>query len=172
MFSLPVRIVIVLVAASYGGYKLTNGDQSGNLLLAAAAIFFIGHFRYGPIRPAFMAMRRGQIDVAQKHIATIKFPSLLSPQSRAYLHWIHGVIAAQDTNNLLHAEEQMRLALDGAIRTSHDRCLATATLAQIVAQNSDLERAQQILAEAEKIPHRKIALDYLNKLKAEFGKAK
>jgi hypothetical protein len=171
MFSFSVRFIIVLVAASNGGYSLANGHRSGYLWLAAAALIAIGYFRYGPIRPAFLAMQRGRLDVAQKHIETIPFPKLLSAQSHAYLHWIRGVIAAQDTSSLLYAEEQMRLALGGAIRTSHDRCLATATLAQIVAQTHDLKRAQQILAEAEKIPHRDIASDYLNKLKAEFGKA-
>lgn len=172
MFSFPVRIIIVVIAAAYGSYKLANGDQSGYVWLAAAAIFVIGYFRYGPIRPAFVAMQCGHVDAARKLIETIKFPKLLSAQSRAYLHWIHGVLATQDTNNLAYAEEQMRLAIDGHLRTSNDRCLATATLAHIVAQNSDVERAKQILRDAEQIPHKDNASDYLNKLKAEFEKAK
>src|SRR5262245_38053420 len=146
MFSLQVRIFIVVAAAAYGVYTLANGEHTGYIFLAAAGLVAIGYFRYGPIRPAFMAMRRGDIDVARKHIETIKFPKLLSAESRAYLHWITGVIAAKDSDDLPYAEEQMRLAVGGAIRTSHDRCLATATLAQVVAKNNDLERAKQILA--------------------------
>jgi hypothetical protein len=80
------------------------------------------------------------------------------------------VLATQD-NNFVLAEEQMRLAIDGHLRTSNDRCLATATLAQIVAQSNDLERAKQILSEAEQIPHRKKVSKYLKKLKAEFKQA-
>ncbi len=170
MFSLPVRILIVVIAAAYAIFKLANGNQSGYPILAAAVIIALGYFRYGPIRPAFMAMRRGDLDLAQKHIETIKFPKLLSVESRAYLHWVNGVIASHDSSKLPYAEEQMRLAIDGAIRTSHDRCLATATLAQIIAGNNDLERAMQILVDAEQIPHKKSASNYLIELRTEFEK--
>ncbi len=172
MFTLPIRIIIIVITAAYGSHALANGNESGYILLAAAAIFVIGYFRYGPIRPAYMAMRRGYIDVARKHIETIKFPKLLSSQSRAYLYWICGVIAAQDSDNLLYAEKQMRLAIDGSLRTSNDRCLAMATLAHIVAQNDDLERARQLLADAEHIPHRDGVSEYLKQLSTEFEKAK
>lgn len=172
MFSLPVRIFIVVISTAYGVYMLLDGDPFGYIFLAAAAMFVVGYFRYGPIRPAFLAMQRGQIDVAQKLIETIKFPRLLSAQSRAYFYWISGVVAAQDPENLRYAEQQMRLAVGGALRTSNDRCIATATLAHIVAQTNDLERAEQLLADAEKLPHRENASDYLNQLRTEFEKAK
>ncbi len=171
MLSLPVRIFIVVITSAYGVYKLSNGDQFGYIYLAVAAIFVVGYFRYGPIRPAFIAMRRGQFDIAQQLIATIKFPKLLSAQSRAYFHWINAVLATQEPEKLRYAEQQIRLAIDGALRTSNDRCLATATLAHIVAQSSNLDRARQILADAEKMPHKENVSDYLNKLKAEFEKA-
>lgn len=134
MFSLPVRIVVGLLAAGYGIYKLANAEQSGFIFLAAAGLVAMGYFRYGSIRPAFMAMRRGDIEAARKHVETIRFPTLLSAESRAYLHWVNGVIAAQNPEGLRYAEEQMRLAIDGHIRTSQDRCIATATLAYIVAK--------------------------------------
>ena len=168
MFTLPVRIFIVVTVAAYAIYRIANGDESAYVLLLAAVIIALGYFRYGPIRPAFMAMRRGDLDAAQKLIKTIVFPNLLSAQSKAYFHWVNAVLAAQDSNALPYAEEEMRLAISGAIRTSHDRCLATATLAEIVAQGNDLETAMRLLAEAEQIPHRDIASKYLNDLKSKF----
>jgi len=172
MFSLPVRIFIVVTAAAYGVYKLANGEQSGYMLLAAAGIFVLGYFRYGPIRPAYMAMRRGDLDAARKHIETIKFPKLLSAESRAYLYWVNGVIAAEVSETLSYAEEQIRLAISGKLRFSNDRCIATATLARIVAKNNDVEGAMQILEQAEQIPHRDNATAYLNELRSEFEKAR
>jgi len=171
MFSLPVRIIIVFAATVCGVYNLLVRDPFGYVCLAAAAILIVGYFRYGSIRPAFMAMRRGDLNVAQKHIETIRFPKMLSAESRAYRHWTCGVLAAETSGDWVYAEEQLRLAIDGAIRTSHDRCLATATLANIVARSNDLKRARQLLAEAEQIPHRDKASAYLKELKAEFTKA-
>jgi len=170
MFTLPLRIAIVVASASYGVYELLHGDQLGYLWLAAAVFFVVGYFRYGPIRPAFKALQRGQFKRAERLVATVKFPNLLSGQFRAYFHWIHGVLAAQDDNNFVLAEEQMRLAIDGALRTSNDRCLATAALAQIFAQSDDSERAKQLLADAEQIPHKDSTSTYLKKLKLEFEK--
>jgi hypothetical protein len=171
MFSLPVRIVIVVVAAAYGTYRLANADHSGYIFLAAGAIFALGYFRYGSIRPAYMAMRRGDLQTARKHIETIRFRKLLSAESRAYLHWINGVIAAEVSENLPYAEGQLRLAISGKLRCSNDRCIATATLARIVAKNNDLERAMHILEQAEQIPHRDNATAYLIELRSELEKA-
>ena len=172
MFSLPVRIFIGVAAAVFGVFQLANGEQSGYMFLAATGLIAFGYFRYGSIRPAYLAMRRGDLESARKHIETIKYPKLLSAESRAYLHWVSGAVAADESKDLPYAEEQMRLALSGALRTSNDRCVATAMLAQIVAKNNDLERAKQILAAAEQIPHRNNTSDYLRELRSEFEKAK
>ncbi len=138
-------------------------------MLAAAVLFAVGYFRYGAIRPAFMAMTRGDLDQARRHFDSIKFPNALSPQSRAYWHWVNAMLAAQDSSNLSFAEEQMQLAVDGALRTSHDRCLAKATLAQIVASNNQPEKAMQLLEEAKQIPHRDSAADYLCRVETELS---
>lgn len=94
MFTLPVRIFIVVAGSAYGIYKIANGYVSGYVLLFAAPLIVLGYFRYGAIRPACKAMERGDLDVARKHIETIKFPNLLSAQSKAYFHWINAVLAA------------------------------------------------------------------------------
>jgi hypothetical protein len=168
MFTLPVRLFLVAAGSAYGIYKIANGYESGYVLLFAAPLIVFGYFRYGAIRPAFKAMERGDLDVARKHIETIRFPNLLSAQSKAYYHWINGVLAAEDPDALPHAENEMRLAISGALRTSHDRCLATATLAQIVALGDDVERAMQLLADAEQIPRRDTASVYLNGVRSKF----
>lgn len=169
MFSLPVRICLVAVAAAFGSYKLVIGELSGYAWLVVAATVAMGYLRYGAIRPAFMAMRRGDLKRAQEHVETIVWPSLLSAESRAYLHWVNGVIAAQDDDSLPYAAEQLRLALNGRIRFRNDRCIATATLAEIVARTSDMPGARQLLAEAQQIPHRETAQVYLDELNTEFG---
>jgi hypothetical protein len=56
MFTLPVRIILIVIAAFFGTYNLANGYQTGYLWLSAALLFVIGYFRYGSVRPAFMAL--------------------------------------------------------------------------------------------------------------------
>lgn len=171
MFSLLVRIILIVFALAYGVGQLMDGHPSGFLFLVAAMMLTFGYFRHGPIRPAFSALQRGDVATARRLVATIKFPQLLSAQSRSYLHWIHGALAAQDRNFVL-AEEQMQSAIDGHLRTPNDRCIAMGTLAHVVAQMDDVNRAKQILENAEQIPHNELAAEYLHSVKAEIEKAK
>ena len=172
MFSLPVRIALIVGASTVGIYLVANGEITGYGLLAAAAIFAAGYFRYGPIRPAFMALQRQQFDKAQKLADTIRFPNLLGPEARAYYNWIQGVLSAQDDDNLEHAEEQMSLAIAGPLRTDNDRCVATATLAQIVFQNNEPDRALKILDDAMQINHKDEVNAYLEQVRNEFKDGK
>ncbi len=172
MFSLPVRIALIVVALTVGIYLVTTGEIFGYGLTATAAIFAVGYFRYGPIRPAFMALQRQQFDRAQNLADTIRFPNLLGPEARAYFCWIQGVLSAQDDENLDHAEERMKLAIAGPLRTDNDRCVATATLAQIVFQNNEPDRAFKILDNAMQIGHKDEVNAYLEQIKSEFEAGK
>lgn len=169
MFTPTLRFLLAAAVAVFAVSQLARGERSAYLLLLAAALLVAGHFRYGAIRPAFFAMRRGEVESARRLIRSVKRPNLLSPQSRAYWHWIQAVIAADLDKDLGRAESQMRLAVEGALRTSHDRCIATATLARIVGYRGDLDRARGLLAEAKKIPHREGAEEYLGKLAEELA---
>lgn len=169
MFTLPQRIGIIILTAGYGVYLLTQGSQLAWVIFACVAMFVIGYFRYGPIRPAFMAMVNGDLEFARSQSEAIRFPQWLSAQSQAYLHWIKGVLAMHD-GDLDTAESQMQLAIDGKLRTSNDRCVATTVLARIAAKKNEMERAKQLLAEAEQIPHKPKAKIVLDEVKAEFEK--
>ena len=123
-------------------------------------------------RDCIVALEKGRVDVARQLVQTVTLPNLLSAQSLAYLHWIRGVLATADPVNLAIAEQEMQLAVDGRLRTSNDRCLATATLAEIVALSQDFNRANSLLDNASKIPHSTAARDYIDTLRARFREAK
>lgn len=168
MYSLPLRILLAAIAVTYGTYQLANGQQSAMLLLFAAALLIYGYFRYGAVRPAFSAMQRGDLKTARKHIGSIMFPQWLSPQSKAYFHWVNAVLTLEDFGNADSAVEQMQLAIGGKLRTSHDRCVATAMLAHVEAAAGDVQRASALLEQARQIPHRESATVYLDKVRSEF----
>lgn len=45
MFSPKIRLILIFGCVGYGLYKLNAGEDGGGLLLVAAAILSIGHFR-------------------------------------------------------------------------------------------------------------------------------
>ena len=168
MFSLPVRILLILVMAASGSYLLARGQPSGYYLLAAAGLLVFGYFRYGPIRPAFVALQHGNTELAKNLIATIRYPNLLNRESRAYLHWINGMLESMDEGRLAFAQEQLQLALDLGVRTSNDKCVLVASLAQLAAKSDDLAHARQLLEQAESIPHRDEASAFIDELRRSF----
>ena len=139
MFSLPVRILLILATAAYGTYQLTMGKPVGIAFVAAAGLLVFGYFRYGSIRPAFAALQVGDIERVERLLSTIRFPHLLNTQSRAYLHWIRGVLDAQHKDRLASAEDNLRSALNLGVRTSNDRCVLVATMAEVAAKNSSID---------------------------------
>ncbi|MCA9258711.1 MAG: hypothetical protein KDA61_05910 [Planctomycetales bacterium] len=164
MFTFPIRILLILVAAGYGTFQVTTGHRAGFALIAAAGLLAFGYFRYGPIRPAFAALMRGEVDRAERMIATVRFPNLLNSQSRAYFYWIRGLIEAQYEDGLATAMSNLQAALDCGVRTSNDRCLLVATLADLTARANDVHEASRLLDEARGLPHSDGVDAYLDKL--------
>lgn len=171
MFSLPVRILLILTTAGYGTYQLIGGNSAGFALIAAAGLFVFGYFRYGPIRPAFSALQQGDIERVERLLRTIRFPNLLNSQSRAYLHWINGVLDARHEGKLASAENNLQSALRLGLRTQNDRCMVVATLAELAAKRKDMDKARKMLADAHAIPHNEHATEYIDKLHHEIENA-
>ncbi|MEO1614357.1 MAG: hypothetical protein AAFV88_00820 [Planctomycetota bacterium] len=169
MFTPPIRMLLVLVTLAYGAYLLSIGNRSGFLVISAGGLFVFGHFRYGPIRPAFMALQQGEVERAEQLISTIRFPHLLNSQSRAYLNWIHGVLDSRHDDKLKSAEQHLQTALDLGVRTSNDRCVLVATLAAVAIRQNDRDGAKEKLAAAREIPHREGAARYIDQLQRELS---
>lgn len=168
MVSRQVQVLLAAVAVAYATYKLINGQPTVFIFLIAFALLVVCYLRYGAIRPAFFAMQRGDLRTARKLMETIKYPELLCPQSSAYYHWIKAVLEIEKSGNTDYAVEQLQIAIDGQLRTSTDRCIATALLAHIFAEGGDMQRALQTLEAAEHIPHRVYVDTYLQQIRAEL----
>lgn len=171
MFTPRVRFLIIVVAIIFGCVELNRGDRSAYLPFMGAAVLMIGHFRYGPIRPAFIALQRGQYDTARELVGSIRYPDLLSAQSKAYFHWLRGALATIEPADLSLAERELQQAVDGKLRTSNDRCIATAALAEVVSLSKDLDRAKALLDKAAKIPHNEVAAQYLEAIRKRVCEA-
>ncbi len=168
MFSNKMRILIIVAVIGFGVYQLLNGHRSGYIAIAGASVLAAGYFRYGPIYAAFSALQQQQTEKARKLVESVKFPNLLSQQSRAYYLWIKGAIAQGD-GDFESAETWIRKAIQGRLRTSNDLCIATAQLAQVIALKGQPEDAKRILDSARKIAHKEGVEEYLGQIADEIS---
>jgi len=169
MFTPRICFLIIIVAIIFGCVELNRGDHSAYLPFTGAALLIIGHFRYGPIRPAFLALQRGQFDTARRLVGSIRYPNLLSGQSKACFHWLRGALATLEPVDLSVAERELQLAVDGQLRTSNCRYVATAALAEVVSLSKDLDRANSLLDKASQMSHND-AFSTWKKFVTEFAK--
>ena len=171
MFTPRLRFFLIIIAVTYGGLRVSKGDGAAGIIFVAAAILLIGHFRNGPIRPALMALNKGRMEEAKTLVNSVRYPHLLSAQSRAYYHWIRGILAANDPADLTFAEKELLLAINGSLRTSNDRCLAMASLAEVVVQSNDFTRAYELLDSATQSSVTPTTSEYLESLRIRFREA-
>ena len=97
MFSPPVRLILTLLMTYLGVMSFRDGDLFyGTLCIVTIGLLISGYFRHGPIRPAFLAYARGDIQQARKLTDSIRFSevagtpieSLLALDSR----WVGGLV--------------------------------------------------------------------------------
>ena len=150
MFSLPVRLFLVVGNATLGAYFLSRGDRAiGWLLLFGAAAGIWGYFRHGAIRVAFQAYCKADVRRMRRHLRTT-IAATLSRQYRAYYDWLSSVLSIEE-GNFTEARERLRAALEGPLRTESARATVLCLLAQTEIELGNVERAESHLREARRL---------------------
>ena len=147
MFTPVTRAFLILGSIAYAIWLFSMGNLGGILFLVAAACLVFGYFRYGTIWLAFQAVRKGKFKLAEKLIGKVFDPNSLNPQSRAYYHWVHGMLALKH-GDLNRARDFLDLAATGKLRTSNDRSMVACTLTQIALAKGDRVAAEEQLQKA------------------------
>lgn len=148
MFSPWVRIALVAVGLLLGVRELEDGNAAGWVPIGAALLLLYGHVRYGTVRWAFEAVRRGADgERVRRRLAGTMFPRLLNAQSRAYYVWLRGGIALKD-GDADGARRDLREAFSGRLRTPRDRALVALTLARMEREAGDPAEALRWVGEA------------------------
>jgi ATP/maltotriose-dependent transcriptional regulator MalT len=108
-------------------------------------------------------MGRGNSTRARALLRTIADPTKLHRQHQAYWSFLHGMLAAED-GDLRTAEAHLFTAVEGALRTQNDRCLALAGLAEVKARLGEVDAATGLLDRARQTPHKPQAEGILDRL--------
>jgi hypothetical protein len=153
VFPSSVRIAVALVLFILGTFLASFGRVEGLFLIIGALYWLFTYVRYGPIKVAFVAYRRGQLDKAKELVAGVRWPRLLADRLRPYYHWVRGGIAAHD-GDLETARDEYTTALALRPRVESDRSVLSALLAELAVMRGDRPAAREHLAAARGLDHR------------------
>ncbi len=147
MFSPTGRWLLIAMTLGVGVHLLRTGAWTGTIFLASATLLMAGHWLYGSVRAAFIALRRGDMSRAASLIE--RTPTrFLTRESRAYRNWILAALA-EARGQIEAAVEHLEQTVALGLRTKNDRILALGTLAALLARKGDLDAARARLTEAE-----------------------
>lgn len=153
MFPPLVRWTLALAFLAAAAFLASRDPvPAAGFLLAAAALVY-AHFRNGTVWLAFHALRGGDSEEARRLLDAIRRPGWLDRQSRAYYEWIRGTLALE-AGNREDAVDRLRAALEGGLRTDHDRCVVACVLADTLLDLGGREEAAALLRRARALPHR------------------
>ncbi len=149
MFSPGIRWLLVALSLAFGIRELLEGRWHGGMFIGAGLLLGYGHFRYGSVRAAFVALRRGKLQRAAKllHRTPTRW---LSGQSRAYYEWVSAALA-EAHGDVPKARDHLSAAVELPLRTDRDRVLALGTLAALHEKMGETAAADQRLNEAEEL---------------------
>ena len=106
------------------------GFKSAWYLYAASALLLLTYLLFGNISAAFVNLRKGKLEAADKLIQQVFRPAWLIKGHRAYYHFIKGMIALQK-KEMETGEHHLKAALTTGLRTDTDKALIAINLAHI-----------------------------------------
>jgi len=145
-----VRLLLFVVSAGMMVHAATRQAWPWVLLYGgAAALLVFGGVRYGSVRAAFVALRRGDLARAKKMIDESD-PARLDRQSLAYYRWVEAALS-EARGDLPKARDFLVRAVDDGLRTKDDRVIALCSLAAIHSRLDERAEAEARLAQAQSL---------------------
>jgi tetratricopeptide (TPR) repeat protein len=142
------RLYIGLALIAIG--VLTNiyaGFWPAFLPYLVGLVLIAGHFFFGPLRLIQEHMEAGDMEGAEKVIATIKFPNLLYKPIRSVYFTLKGNIAMMK-NDFDGAELNMRKGLDLGMPMKEAEGASLLQMGMLAMQKNDIRKAEGLIRQA------------------------
>jgi tetratricopeptide (TPR) repeat protein len=110
-------------------------------------VLIAGHFFFGPLRLIQEHMEAGDMEGAEKVIATIKFPNLLYKPIRSVYFTLKGNIAMMK-NDFDGAEVNMRKGLDLGMPMKEAEGASLLQMGMLAMQKNDIRKAEGLIRQA------------------------
>jgi hypothetical protein len=116
-------------------------------LYLVGVILIAGHFFFGPLRLIQEHMESGNMEGAEKVLATIKFPNLLYKPIRSVYYTLKGNIAMMKSD-FDGAEVNMRKGLDLGMPMKEAEGASLLQMGMLAMQKNDIRKAEGLIRQA------------------------
>jgi tetratricopeptide (TPR) repeat protein len=139
------RLWIGLVLLAAGGYvNYAAGFWPAFPLYLVGVILVAGHFFFGPLRIIQEYMESGDMEGAEKVIASIKFPNLLYKPIRSVYYTLKGNISMMK-QDFAGAEISMKKGLDLGMPMKEAEGASMLQMGMLMMQKNDLKQAESYI---------------------------
>ena len=163
------RLLVALLALLCSLYLAFNVSPLAGLFAVVALWLIWDALRHGSVWYGFHAFRRGDLGAVRLSLVQMRWPNLLDVESRAYYHWLKGVIDVADSR-FAAAKVHLLVAASGQLRTENDRSLVHCLLAEVALQESDKAAAHEHLRHARALQHHPNVDRMINSLSSRLEK--
>ena len=139
------RLWVGLVLIALGAYvNYSAGFWPAFPLYLVGVILIAGHFFFGPLRLIQTYMESGDMDGAQKILASIKYPNLLYKPIRSVYYTLKGNISMMN-QDFEGAEKSMKKGLDLGMPMKEAEGASMLQMGMLMMQKNDLKQAESYI---------------------------
>lgn len=163
-----IKYVLILATLALIIYQFYIGNiGNGIMLIFLLGIFVLSLFKHELNMLAFVQLRRGKFDKAEKTLARIKHPEQLTKSQHAYYYYLTGLIYSQQ-QSISKSEKYFKRALAIGLRMDTDKAMAKLNLAGIAVMKRKKREATNLLAEVKKLDKNKMLNDQVKMIKEQM----
>jgi tetratricopeptide (TPR) repeat protein len=142
------RLYIGIALLAFGVYlNYSSGFWSAFALYLVGVILVGGHFFFGPLRLIQESLEGGDIEAAEKVLASVWFPNLLYKPIRSVFYTLKGNVAMmkQDFDG---AEKMMKKGLELGMPMKEAEGASMLQMGMLCMQKNDLKQAESYIRQA------------------------
>ncbi len=168
MLNKIIKYILIALSLAWMVYQFYLGNiGNGILFIFITGILVLSLFRHELILLAFIHLRRGKFDKAERTLLKIKHPEHLIKSQQAYYYYLIGLINAQ-TQSAMKAEKFFKRALSIGLRMKTDQAMAKLNLAGIAVMRRKKREAINLLTEVKKLDKNKLLDGQIKMIQAQM----
>jgi tetratricopeptide (TPR) repeat protein len=150
IYNWVIKYRLYIAVACIAGAVALNfaaGFWAAFFLYLIAAILIFSHFFFGPLRLIQEYMEKGDMEGAEKVLATVKYPNLLYKPIRSVYYTLKGNMAMMK-QDFASAEKHMKKGLDLGMPMKEAEGASLLQMGMLCVQRNDLKQAESYIRQA------------------------
>ncbi|MGY6562059.1 MAG: DUF2892 domain-containing protein [Luteibaculaceae bacterium] len=165
-----IKLALFALIQGFSIYLFINGNWGwGIFLIFPALLVLLTFFRNENIIMALFALRKQDVEKAEKAVNRIKNPEHLLKGQQAYYWFLKGILEGQK-QSVTVSEKYFKKALSLGLRMKQDQAMAKLNLAGIAMAKRRKREAEILLSEVKKLDKEGMLKDQVKMLKQQMGR--